>query len=116
MSEKCVAQWTKEDTKVWLENEGLCTKSTQLLCDDNDVDGKCLLALSETDFRMDPINKLTLRDRKVLYIGVKLLQHMTLVITASQKDLNVLHHPCQKTDEPKDCNQKYGKHSLVSAT
>lgn len=82
MSEKCVAQWTKEDTKVWLENEGLCTKSTQLLCDDNDVDGKCLLALCETDFRMDPLNKLTLRDRKVLYICVKQLQrenHSSLI-------------------------------------
>lgn len=74
MAEKCVADWTNHDTKVYLEKEGLRRKSLELLCDQNELDGRCLLSLSEIDFRMEPLNVLTLRDRKLLYVCVKVLQ------------------------------------------
>lgn len=78
----CVTEWTTNDTRVWLEKEGLSQETLRLLSDDQQVDGKCLLALTESDFRTFPLDKLNLRDRKHLYIAVKNLQrenHSSLI-------------------------------------
>lgn len=82
MSDMCVLEWTANDAKVWLEKEGLSEQTLHLLCEDQLVDGKCLLSLNESDFRTYPLDKLKLRDRKHLYIAVKNLQrenHSSLI-------------------------------------
>ncbi|XP_023020572.1 ceramide phosphoethanolamine synthase [Leptinotarsa decemlineata] len=69
-----VMSWTTEDTKVCLRKEGFDENSIKILCDDNRLDGKCLLVLNESDFTTEPICKLNLKDRKCLYILCKILQ------------------------------------------
>ncbi|KAL1512624.1 hypothetical protein ABEB36_002187 [Hypothenemus hampei] len=75
-------EWTTENTKTYLENQGLDLNSIRLLCEDHKVDGKCLLYLNETDFTLNPISRLTLRDRKLLYVTCKSLQreHHDLIV------------------------------------
>lgn len=75
-------EWGTDHTKAYLQAQGLDLSSLKLLCDDNKVDGKCLILLNETDFTLSPISRLTLRDRKLLYITCKTLQrdnHETLI-------------------------------------
>lgn len=75
-------EWGTDHTKAYLQAQGLDLTSLKLLCDDNKVDGKCLILLNETDFTLSPISRLTLRDRKLLYITCKTLQrdnHETLI-------------------------------------
>lgn len=82
MGDNSVTEWTTDDTKLWLEKEGLSEKTIKLLCDEQEVDGKCLLSLTECDFRINPLDSLNLRDRKHLYIAVKNLQrdnHSSLI-------------------------------------
>lgn len=75
MNELNVLEWEPDDAKVWLKKEGnFNDRVLNMLCDDHGVDGRCLLALSEQDFSVDPLSKLTLRDRKVLYVCVRNLQ------------------------------------------
>ncbi|XP_060517651.1 ceramide phosphoethanolamine synthase-like [Cylas formicarius] len=69
-----VIGWTCEDAKCCFSNEGFDAESIRLLCDENKIDGKCLLALNEGDFTIEPISKLNLHDRKCLYILCKCLQ------------------------------------------
>ncbi|XP_066144072.1 ceramide phosphoethanolamine synthase-like [Euwallacea fornicatus] len=69
-----VLDWGTEHTKSYLHNQGLDFISLRLLCDENKVDGRCLIALNEVDFTLNPINRLTLRDRKLLYLACKALQ------------------------------------------
>lgn len=69
-----ILEWTAEYTKSYLENQGLEPASTDLLCEQNKVDGRCLLSLNDGDFTLDPISRLNLRDRKLLYVSCKSLQ------------------------------------------
>lgn len=69
-----VLQWTVEETKIWLEHEGFNRNTIKFLCDENELNGKCLLSLNEKDFTIEPLNQLKLRDRKCLFISCKLLQ------------------------------------------
>ncbi|KAF5290939.1 hypothetical protein FQA39_LY14545 [Lamprigera yunnana] len=83
MSDLSVIYWSIADTKKWLEREGLARDTIQYLCDSHQMNGKCILALSEQDFTMEPINKFLLSQRKCLYIAVKALQrenHNCLVL------------------------------------
>ncbi|KAB0797204.1 hypothetical protein PPYR_08198 [Photinus pyralis] len=74
MNELCVVDWSISDTQKWLEKEGLSLETRTILCEANRMSGKFFLALTEQDFAMEPISKLILRDRKCLYMAVKLLQ------------------------------------------
>lgn len=69
-----VMEWTSEDIRSCLKKEGVDEDTIKLLCDENKLDGKCLLMLNENDFALEPISKLTLRDRKKLYFLCKTLQ------------------------------------------
>ncbi|CAG9766550.1 unnamed protein product [Ceutorhynchus assimilis] len=69
-----ILDWTLEYTKCYLQNQGLADNSIRILCEENKVDGKCLLCLNDNDFTVEPISKLTLRDRKALYCTCKALQ------------------------------------------
>lgn len=83
-------EWTINDTADWLANEGFDARVIKMLCYDNGLDGKCLLALNDSDFHEEPLNKLLLRDRKCLLISVKLLQRENQNILA---DLGLLELP-----------------------
>ncbi|KAG5879894.1 hypothetical protein JTB14_010412 [Gonioctena quinquepunctata] len=69
-----VVSWTTEDTKICFRKEGLGETSIKVLCDDNRLDGKCLLVLNDSDYTTEPICKLILKDRKCLYVLCKILQ------------------------------------------
>lgn len=71
---KSVMEWTVNDTETWLRSEGFDDTVIKILCHQNQLNGKCLLVLNEHDFSTEPLNKLTLRDRKCLYISCKALQ------------------------------------------
>lgn len=73
-NEITVINWTVQDTKIYLKNEGFNEDVLTFLCDENKLDGKCLLSLNETDFTVEPLIRLTLKDRKNLQILSKLLQ------------------------------------------
>lgn len=73
-NELSVINWTVQDTKNYLEKEGFNKDVILLLCDQNKLDGKCLLTLNESDFTVEPLLRLTLKDRKSLQILSKLLQ------------------------------------------
>ncbi|XP_050302617.1 ceramide phosphoethanolamine synthase-like [Anthonomus grandis grandis] len=83
-----VLEWSVEFTKRYLEDQGLSEKSLEVLCNENSVDGKCLISLIESDFTLDPITKLTLRDRKSLFLTCKLLQrnHQDLLVDLGIQD------------------------------
>lgn len=75
MNELNVLDWEPEDVRVWLRKEAKFSDSLlKTLCDTHGVDGRCLLALSENDFGIEPLSKLTLRDRKLFYVCVRNLQ------------------------------------------
>ncbi|CAH1994527.1 unnamed protein product [Acanthoscelides obtectus] len=69
-----VLSWTTEDVRAHLEKECFEWSTVKVLCDENRLDGKCLLVLNELDFTTDPLSSLNLRDRKSLYVLCKLLQ------------------------------------------
>lgn len=69
-----VITWTVSDTKTYLRKEGFEEDVLTVLCDQHKVDGKCLLTLNESDFTVEPLLKLTLKDRKSLQILCRLLQ------------------------------------------
>ncbi|XP_030748121.1 sphingomyelin synthase-related 1-like [Sitophilus oryzae] len=69
-----VIDWTEDDTKSYLEKQGLEHSSIHYLCFENRLNGKCILALNDADFGLNPINNLKLRDRKLFYIVTKHLQ------------------------------------------
>lgn len=73
-SASSLVQWNVEETKCYLEKQGLEEESIDILCNENKVDGKCLLSLNETDFALQPLSCITLRDRKRFYIACKVLQ------------------------------------------
>lgn len=82
MSQLCVSDWTPGDTQLWLEKEGFEPALIEKLCKEHGVNGKCLLALSESDFAVEPLCTLPLGCRKCLYVAVKTLQrdnHHSLV-------------------------------------
>ncbi|KAJ8960784.1 hypothetical protein NQ318_020078 [Aromia moschata] len=66
--------WSCEDVRSCLKREGFQDGTIQVLCDENKLDGKCLLVLNEGDFSIEPLSKLTLKDRKTLYLLSKTLQ------------------------------------------
>lgn len=66
--------WTPEDVALWLKKEGFDDHVTNIVCKENNLNGKCLLAINEADFTQEPLNRLPLKDRKCLYISCKLLQ------------------------------------------
>lgn len=69
-----VVNWTVQDTKTFLKQEDFDEDVIKMLCDQNKLDGKCLLTLNETDFTLEPLMKLTLKDRKTLQLLSKLIQ------------------------------------------
>lgn len=82
MCDKNVVDWTPQETEVWLRKEGFDEEVILNLCKVHRINGKCLLALNESDFSQDPLNSLELRDRKLLFVAVKGLQrenHTTLI-------------------------------------
>lgn len=74
MGESAVLSWGCYETENWLRREGFEENVIDILCNVNKVNGKCLLAINENDFAIEPLNTLTLRDRKYLYISIKALQ------------------------------------------
>lgn len=106
MNDSPVIQWSCDDTSVWLGREGYSLEVIRTLCDENHVNGKCLLALNDQDFTLPPFSSFTLGDRKSLLISVKLLQrenHATLM------DLGLLEVPnVGLYSSPHGCH--YGKH------
>lgn len=74
MGESSIISWGCYETANWLRKEGLEEDVIDLLCNVNKVNGKCLLALNETDFGIEPLSTLKLKDRKYLYISIKCLQ------------------------------------------
>lgn len=68
-------EWTSKEVELWLQKEGFSDSIIKKLCFEQQLNGKCLLALNENDFTVDPLDKLSLRDRKCFFISVKLLQH-----------------------------------------
>lgn len=74
MSDLSIIEWTSSDIKVYLRKEGITEETLNLLCDEHKVDGKCLLTLTECDFKSYPLETIKLRDRKHLFIIVKNLQ------------------------------------------
>lgn len=74
MKERSVLEWSTADTETWLRKEGFEEDVVQIVCHENRLNGKCLLALNESDFTLEPLNRLSLRDRKCLYIAAKQLQ------------------------------------------
>lgn len=74
MCDSGITDWTSADTKVYLRKEGISEETLNLLCCEHKVDGKCLLTLTDSDFKTYPIDKINLRDRKHLFITVKNLQ------------------------------------------
>lgn len=90
ISSASVLNWSIEDTKIWLQTEGFNKDTIKFLCDDNELNGKCLLALNEKDFTILPLNQLTLRDRKCLYISCKLLQRDNQALLI---ELGLVEHP-----------------------
>lgn len=82
VNQLCILDWSSKDTELWLRKEDFSEESIAILCDQHFVNGKCLLALNEQDFALEPLSLLSLRDRKSLYLAVKLLQrenHNSLV-------------------------------------
>lgn len=74
MGEMSILNWGYDETANWLKKEGFDENVINILCNVNQVNGKCLLALNENDFTAEPLNTLNLRDRKCLYISIKSLQ------------------------------------------
>ncbi|XP_017783768.1 PREDICTED: sphingomyelin synthase-related 1-like [Nicrophorus vespilloides] len=74
MSEISVLSWTEKDVEEFLIREGFDQSVIIKLCDENKVNGKCLLSLNDQDFQLEPLKNLVLRDRKCLYVAVKTLQ------------------------------------------
>lgn len=74
MNDLYVSDWTTKDTEQWLRKEGFEHNVVDELCCTHSVNGKCLLALNESDFNLDPFIKFKLKDRKLLYISIKNLQ------------------------------------------
>ncbi|KAJ8920876.1 hypothetical protein NQ315_015669 [Exocentrus adspersus] len=85
-----VMEWSSEDVKSCLKKEGVEDDTIRILCDENKLDGKCLLMLNENDFALDPISRLTLRDRKKLYFVSKTVQRENQNILI---DLGLLENP-----------------------
>lgn len=105
VSVNSVMNWTTEDIKNCLKKEGFDDCAISILCDDNKIDGRCLLVLNESDFTIEPLCKLNLRDRKNLYVLCKILQrenHTTLIelgILESTNSINYSHnHTYTKLD------------------
>ncbi|KAL3282363.1 hypothetical protein HHI36_005549 [Cryptolaemus montrouzieri] len=71
---RTIVDWSVQDTADWLDKEGFDAEVIRNLCEENRLNGKCLLALNESDFTQEPLNKLSLRDRKCLYISCRTLQ------------------------------------------
>ncbi|KAJ8970869.1 hypothetical protein NQ314_000994 [Rhamnusium bicolor] len=69
-----IIDWSNQDIKSCLKKEGFEENTIKVLCDENKLDGKCLLVLNENDFSIEPLSKLTLKDRKCLYLLCKNLQ------------------------------------------
>lgn len=94
-SSEAILDWTVQDTKFYLKKEGVSDSALHALCDVNLVDGKCLLVLNETDFQTEPISKLTLKDRKCLYVFCKLIQrenqHTLVELGVSEQPLYSQH-------------------------
>lgn len=74
MNDASVVKWNEEDVRIWLEEENFSYGVAKLLCDENGVNGKCLLALNESDFALEPLSRLPLKDRKLLFVAVRNLQ------------------------------------------
>lgn len=74
MNEHPVLMWSQNDVEEWLREEGFSDEVVQMLCNEHQVNGKCLLALNEQDFQQEPLKRLNLKDRKCLYISLKALQ------------------------------------------
>lgn len=74
MCERTALDWSIADVQQWLQREGFGLHVVHVLCTENEINGKCLLALTEADFTLEPLVKLPLRDRKLLYIAARLLQ------------------------------------------
>lgn len=74
MSETNIIEWKPRDVANWLSKEGFNSFVVKYICEENEINGKCLLALNESDFSVEPLSRLTLKDRKLLYISIKLLQ------------------------------------------
>lgn len=89
MNESNAALWDKTQVEEWLLREGFSFSVVDLLIE-NDVNGKCLLALNENDFNIEPLSKLTLGERKLLYISVRTLQREN---HSSMIDLGLVDQP-----------------------
>ncbi|XP_065164684.1 ceramide phosphoethanolamine synthase isoform X1 [Atheta coriaria] len=72
-----VIEWTHEDVFQWLEQLELSECSRKDLQSQR-LDGRCLLAINDADFRLSPVDQLGLADRKRLYLAVKSLQRDNL--------------------------------------
>lgn len=104
MKNKTVTEWSVTDTANWLRNEGFDEQAIWMLCHENQLNGKCLLALNDADFHEEPLISLPLRDRKCLLISIKLLQRENQNILA---DLGLLELPQVALCSPHHSNYNY---------
>lgn len=100
--------WTYSDTENWLKQEGFSETVITKLCYDNGLDGKCLLALNEADFGLEPIAQFDLRSRKLLLIAVKKLQreNQSALVELGLLDLPNVHlYPAHSNYTHKDISE-----------
>lgn len=73
-SNSSILEWAPKDVEIWLAKEGFGVDVIDIVVSRNKLNGKCLLALNERDFSIDPLSGLALRDRKLLYLAIRNLQ------------------------------------------
>ncbi|XP_022902924.1 ceramide phosphoethanolamine synthase-like [Onthophagus taurus] len=95
MGESSILDWTPLEIEIWLKKEGFDEDVVKFVCVENKVNGKCLLAINESDFSIDPLCKLPLKDRKLLYIALRALQreNQTLMMELGLVELPSVIYP-----------------------
>ncbi|PIC17543.1 hypothetical protein B9Z55_023752 [Caenorhabditis nigoni] len=96
--------WRCEDVAVWLRKIGMA-KYADLIAMKHKVDGKCLLALTDTDLKDPPVSINCLGDIKKILFGIKTLNEKVLEIGTSAVS-NSHHRPQSNGNAWK--NQKDG--------
>lgn len=73
MSDLPVDEWTCDDVSEWLQDRNF-HEYCHVFCEVHKINGKALLALTETDLRQPPLNICVLGHIKLLYMHIRQLQ------------------------------------------
>ncbi|KAF1747530.1 hypothetical protein GCK72_023995 [Caenorhabditis remanei] len=76
------SDWRCEDVAVWLRKIGMA-KYADLIAIKHKVDGKCLLALTDTDLKDPPVSINCLGDIKKILFGIEKLSQKSVEISSS---------------------------------